>query len=379
MTDHPGARWIDATRYQVLHRFALALGIALTLQVTRAAAEELTIFVTNETFLPGSQPGLLSGVLDGDQKCQDRADVANLPGTFKAWLSDDNSNAASRQASGGGPYVLVDDTVVADDWNDLTDGTLDHAIDLDEFGNPTSGASVWTGTTPPGAVIADKTCGWWFSSVGTGRRGTSSGTDGTWSSATDGDCSSVAHLYCIECPDPNHDGACDVVTTTTTTTTTTSTTTSTTTTTTTTLLPMEVSNFSLKLNFSKQANDSMAFSGSIPLTALSSLASSTASGDAGGVTFSAALNDKGKAVSPDKKTSVAVSKPKAGRAKFSTKLNKGNFAALLADEGLTNVTVTKAPRRISLMLDLGGRRYGATVDITYTGKAGKSGTAAAKR
>lgn len=62
--------------------------------------------------------------------------AAGLPGEYKAWLADTTAASAPDQtffrAPGG--YRLVDGTVVADDWFDLTDGTLQHAISKDEFG-----------------------------------------------------------------------------------------------------------------------------------------------------------------------------------------------------------------------------------------------------
>ena len=98
--------------------------------------------------------------LDGaDAECQARATEAGLPGVYQAWLSDNQGN----QPSSGpraftqkqGPYVLPPDAVtgetfvVANNWADLVDGVLNHAINRDEAGNQVSGRA-WTGTDPSG-------------------------------------------------------------------------------------------------------------------------------------------------------------------------------------------------------------------------------------
>ncbi len=78
--------------------------------------------------------GDFGGVTGADAKCQELADAAHLTGTFKAWLSgaDLNSSPSVRFTHSSVPYVLLDQSVIADDWADLTDGTLQHAINLTE-------------------------------------------------------------------------------------------------------------------------------------------------------------------------------------------------------------------------------------------------------
>lgn len=59
-----------------------------------------------------------------------------------------------------GPYVLVNGTRVADNWADLTDGTLDHAIDRTEANLPLADgaeARVWTNTTTAGPAWDNST------------------------------------------------------------------------------------------------------------------------------------------------------------------------------------------------------------------------------
>jgi len=105
-----------------------------------------TIFVTNDTYT-----GDLGGLDGADAKCQALATEAGLDGTYKAWLSNETVNAEDRLTHGTSHYVLVDGTLVANNWADLTDGTLLHAINLDQKGNPRA-SFVWTGTDYTGVL-----------------------------------------------------------------------------------------------------------------------------------------------------------------------------------------------------------------------------------
>jgi len=104
------------------------------------------VFVTSQTYT-----GNLGGLAGADAKCQTLADAAGLRGTFKAWLSDGTTSAASRFTHRELPYALVDDTIVAYGWDDLTDGSLLHPINLDENGNLVE-ETVWTNTTESGGI-----------------------------------------------------------------------------------------------------------------------------------------------------------------------------------------------------------------------------------
>lgn len=145
------------------------------------------------------QSGALGGLAGADVICQARADAAALGGTFKAWLSDATTSAASRLAHAFGDYVLVDGTVVTHGWSDLADGTLLAAISKDELGVSVTG-SAWTNATVAG-LIDSAECGGWASTASGdfGQTGSTAATNGAW---TDGvafeDCVQLRHLYCIE-------------------------------------------------------------------------------------------------------------------------------------------------------------------------------------
>ena len=87
-------------------------------------------------FLATGYNGNLGGVAGADAKCQQRASAAGLAGTFKAWISDGTmaSSPSVRFTKSAEPYVLVGGTLIANNWNDLTDGTIANRIDKTEFG-----------------------------------------------------------------------------------------------------------------------------------------------------------------------------------------------------------------------------------------------------
>jgi hypothetical protein len=172
------------------------------------------------------------GHLDADQECQVLANAAGLTGTFKAWLSGrvDTGDGplphgvVDRFTPSAGPYYLVSGQKVADNWADLTDGTLDHAIDHDENGNPFAGIDrVWTNTTSSGTARSNSTncalgptpdnnpgihtwsCGPTVGSPGdcafqSGNYGFATSTSSSWtgSSSSNTACSNLYHLYCFE-------------------------------------------------------------------------------------------------------------------------------------------------------------------------------------
>jgi hypothetical protein len=150
------------------------------------------VFVTSTT-----HGGGLGGFSNADAICATSAAAAGLPGAYRAWLSSSTSSAASRLSHGGAPYVLVDGTVIADDWSDLTDASLQHAIDLDEFGTPVAASEAWTGTQPNGTSHSGN-CTNWSGGGGTGLPGLTTATGSQWtqrSGALDG-CANSKRSAC---------------------------------------------------------------------------------------------------------------------------------------------------------------------------------------
>ncbi len=166
--------------------------------------EQRLVFVTSTL-----QYGDMNGLAGADTICNDLAQEAGLPGTYKAWLSTGQANGtpAVRFTQSAVPYVKVDGVKVADNWADLTDGTLDSAINRTELnaappaGNPTCGnTSVWSNTNSNGTLFNSiNSCGNYLSTASAGHWGQSALVNGGWSSAcSGGTCSWQEPMYCFQ-------------------------------------------------------------------------------------------------------------------------------------------------------------------------------------
>jgi hypothetical protein len=151
------------------------------------------VFITSTT-----HNGAFGGISGADTFCADRATAAGLAGTFKAWLSVSGDGPATRFTHATMSYGLVNGTIVANDWNDLIDGTLAHAINLDE-NSQTVAADVWTATatagtptTPTCSSFADGT------SQQSGLCGRSTQVGAGWTVFSTPTCNTPLHLYCFE-------------------------------------------------------------------------------------------------------------------------------------------------------------------------------------
>jgi hypothetical protein len=106
------------------------------------------VFVTSQT-----HSGDFGGISGADAFCQTSASNAGLSGTFYAWLSGSSysTSPAARFTQSAIPYELTDGTVVANDWADLTGGSINHAINIDEYGNSSSSSFVFSFTQTDGS------------------------------------------------------------------------------------------------------------------------------------------------------------------------------------------------------------------------------------
>jgi hypothetical protein len=148
--------------------------------------------------------GNLGGLAGADAICQDAADDAGLTGTWTAWLSttDEPGPGGSpgidaRDRIRDGRYELVDETVIADDKDDLTDGFLKAPISLNERGEEEL-AKVWTGTDADGTGT-DANCSNWTSSSEVATPGSSGDISSDWTNVTaPTSCDQTDfHLYCF--------------------------------------------------------------------------------------------------------------------------------------------------------------------------------------
>jgi hypothetical protein len=122
--------------------------------------------------------GDLGGLIGADAICQDLADNAPtpLPGSYKAWISTGTGvgeSPATRFRRSGQGYVRIDGVVVANSWDDLTDGTIDNPIFAMEDGSPVPPPSgnvpIWTNTAADGTVVSEepRNCANWASADAT--------------------------------------------------------------------------------------------------------------------------------------------------------------------------------------------------------------------
>ena len=147
----------------------------------------------------------LGGLSGADSTCQRLANEAKLGGTYLAWLSDDTGSPATRFFQSPEPYVLVDGTIVANNWADLTDGRLRTRIKLDEQGGNNPGGDVWTNTAIDGSSKTGQAdgphCENWTSGEAGGpevRTGDGAFSQEYWTDGYLAQCYFTGRLYCFE-------------------------------------------------------------------------------------------------------------------------------------------------------------------------------------
>ncbi len=162
---------------------------------------EKIVFVTSASF-----KGNLGGLTGADAKCQAEADgpASIVPsGTYLAWLSDGTDSPVTRFTKTAHPYMLPDGTKIAEDFFDLTDGSIPHALDVDPTGKPLGSTNYWTGTNADGTTAQTlATCDGWTADpainfrgmVGSIRYGSS-----LWSSSySSASCGGLERLVCFQ-------------------------------------------------------------------------------------------------------------------------------------------------------------------------------------
>ena len=144
----------------------------------------------------------LDGLYGADQRCRMLAALAMLPnfGTYRAWLSDSTTTAADRILHSRGRYVLTNGLVVADDWDALVSGTLQHPIDTTEL-SELDGFCAWTGTYASGLpALGSSSCDDWSGKDGLQKGGNGYGDEfgEWWSFFEHAPCGSECAIYCFE-------------------------------------------------------------------------------------------------------------------------------------------------------------------------------------
>jgi cysteine-rich repeat protein len=166
--------------------------------------EARIVFTTSTTY-----DGNLGGLAGADAICNARAQAAGLPGTYMAWISTNQGSPSTRFVQSAVPYLLRTGSKVADNWADLTDGTIDFNINRNEFGAllvnmaftcNNSPRPVWTGTNADGTAAANNCSNFSSNAMATtGAVGRSSITDATWSLCGAAvACNNLAPIYCFQ-------------------------------------------------------------------------------------------------------------------------------------------------------------------------------------
>ncbi len=174
--------------------------VALLTTIAGSAYTQNTVFVTSATF-----NGNLGGLTGADDKCQAEADgpASIVPsGTYLAWLSDGTDSPDTRFTKPSHPYILPDGTKIAEDFTDLTDGSILHKINSDPTGKPLGLQLFWTGTKSDGTTSQTLvTCNGWMGNAWPGSKGRVGSTIQTgtlWSSRTRYPCKTSQKLACFQ-------------------------------------------------------------------------------------------------------------------------------------------------------------------------------------
>lgn len=157
------------------------------------------VFVTSTLYSP-SALGAGGGISGANLACATRANTNALLGgrAWQAWLSIGGSPAAG-MVHGTRPYRRVDGTAIANDWNDLVNGTIAASLSIDETGTALSaGFKAWTGTNPDGTVLASACADWTNNIEGFGTQGSTVALDANWTNSSAGPCTDTARIYCFE-------------------------------------------------------------------------------------------------------------------------------------------------------------------------------------
>lgn len=137
-----------------------AAALLMAIAVPAADHDQKIVFVTSAAF-----DGNLGGLSGADDKCQAEADgpASIVPsGIYWAWLSDGFDSPVTGFTRSSHTYMLLDGTKIAEDFTDLTDGSILHAINIDSTGKPLGLQLFWTGTNPDGTTVQNfVTCNGW--------------------------------------------------------------------------------------------------------------------------------------------------------------------------------------------------------------------------
>ncbi len=155
------------------------------------------IFVTSTQIRAGE----LGSIDAADALCNARAQSAQLPGIYKAWLSTSTVNAKDRFAGARG-WVRMDGKPVFDQIADVTNNVLFYPVVFDELGVSYASSNAEyavTGTLESGVVSVNKNCSDWtnMSGASVAQAGELTQTVMRWTNSTQVACNAPARIYCL--------------------------------------------------------------------------------------------------------------------------------------------------------------------------------------
>jgi len=183
---------------------ALTVTLLLSTSCKKENDDKKRIFVTQENFNADFNEcsGPETGIAAADCVCQEKADAAGLGGTWKAWISDENTDAIDRIADVGPWYLMDYSQIVFNDKSGLAGEPLTMPR-ITELGNTSIGI-VWTGTDIGGVkqnclTGSDGFCGNWTQRIKQLEAETGIlNTPAVWTTRGCEGCDGAARLYCIE-------------------------------------------------------------------------------------------------------------------------------------------------------------------------------------
>ncbi|MBI4141977.1 DUF4215 domain-containing protein [Candidatus Woesearchaeota archaeon] len=150
-------------------------------------------------------PANFGGLSEFDNKCVISAQAIGFSSNakWKAWISDSTTEAKERVYNSlDYSYRRVDGKIVANNWADLIDSSLDNPMNLTETGTIlTPFDSSWTGTLANGTKDTSNCINWTTTSGSIyGRVGSVGSTQSPWTGGAAGSCNLTHHIYCFEQP-----------------------------------------------------------------------------------------------------------------------------------------------------------------------------------